>query len=292
VLKVGDTSQQVSVQSFCDTVKRMPDSTVRFPGAFAIVALAAIPLHAQQPFHWPSGKRAAVSLSFDDARTTQIDNGLSVLQKYGVRATFFVLPNRVKERLDGWKRAVAQGHEIGNHSATHPCTANYEFSARNGLEDFTLARMAGELDRANDDLERLLGVKPITFAYPCGQKTIGRGRQAQSYVPLVAERFLIGRGYLDESPNDPSRCDFAQTMGTVLDGLTYKQATDIVSDAAKSGRWVIFVSHEVGPPAFQTTDIAVLEQLIQYLRDPKNGLWVDTVKTIGAYVKAHRSLAR
>ena len=255
-----------------------------------MAALVIVQLDAQQTFHWPSGKRAAVTLSFDDARTTQIDNGLALLDKYGVKATFFVLPNGVKERLEGWKRAVAMGHEIANHSRTHPCTANYEFSAHNALEDYTLQRMAGELDGANDDLERLLGVKPVTFAYPCGQKTVGRGRGAQSYVPLVAERFLIGRGYLDESPSDPSRCDLAQTMGTVLDGLTYNQAMDIITDAAKSGRWVIFVTHEVGPPAFQTTDTAVLEPLLKYLRDPNNGLWVDTVKTIGAYVRTHRTV--
>ncbi len=270
----------------------MPASRIAFLAALAMTALASGPLRAQQPFHWPSGKRAAVSLSFDDARTTQIDNGLDLLEKYGVKATFFVLPNDMKERLAGWKRAAALGHEIANHSMTHPCTGNYEFSAQNALEDYTLARMAGELDSANAQIEQMLGVKPVTFAYPCGQKAVGRGADAKSYIPLVADRFLVGRGYLDESPTDPSRCDLAQTMGTGLDGLTYKQATDILADAAKSGRWVIFVSHEVGQPAWQTTDAAVLEQLLKYLRDPSNGFWVDTVKTIGAYVKAQRSGAR
>src|SRR5581483_6990895 len=140
---------------------------------FALV-VAAVPLHAAQPFAWPNGKRAAVSLSFDDARTTQIDNGIDLLRKYGVKGTFFVVPSGVKQRLPGWKRAVALGHEIGNHSMTHPCTANYEFSAQNGLEDFTLARMAKELDDTNAAVQQMLGVKPVTFAYPCGQKSVGR----------------------------------------------------------------------------------------------------------------------
>ena len=32
-------------------------------------------------FHWPNGKKAAVSLSFDDARLSQIDTGLALLKK-------------------------------------------------------------------------------------------------------------------------------------------------------------------------------------------------------------------
>ncbi len=129
-----------------------------------------------------------------------------------LRRRFFVLPGGVKERLPGWKQAVAQGHEIANHSMTHPCTANYEFSAQNALEDYTLATMAKQLDDSNAEVERLLGVKPVTFAYPCGQKFVGRGTDVKSYVPLVAERFLVGRGYLDEAATDPKLCDLAQTM--------------------------------------------------------------------------------
>jgi peptidoglycan/xylan/chitin deacetylase (PgdA/CDA1 family) len=80
-----------------------------------------------EPFRWPDGKKAAVSLSFDDARLSQVDNGLALFKKEGVKVTFFVQPSGVEKRLAGWKQAVADGHEIGNHSLTHPCTGNYTF---------------------------------------------------------------------------------------------------------------------------------------------------------------------
>src|SRR5713101_5746724 len=152
---------------------------------------------AAKPFQWPNDKRAAVSLSFDDARASQVDTGLAFLKREDVKVTFFVNPGAVEKRLAGWMQAVADGHEIGNHSLTHPCTGNYAFSARNALEDYTLQMMARQLDEANDEIQKLLGVKPTTFAYPCGLKFVGRGRDVKSYVPLVAERFLVGRGYLD-----------------------------------------------------------------------------------------------
>jgi peptidoglycan-N-acetylglucosamine deacetylase len=108
-------------------------------------------------FPWPNGKRVAVSLSFDDARLSQIDTGLALLKDHHVKATFFVQPENVRQRLEGWKQAVADGHEIGNHSQTHPCTGNYAFSRHNALEDYTLTVMAAQLDEANADIESLLG---------------------------------------------------------------------------------------------------------------------------------------
>ncbi|MGE5644909.1 MAG: polysaccharide deacetylase family protein [Acidobacteriota bacterium] len=254
-------------------------------GCFLFVSL----LPGQQGFRWPEGKRAAISLSFDDARTSQIDTGIALLEKHGAKATFFVSPGLVKERLAGWKRAVALGHEIGSHSMSHACTANYEFSARNALEDFTLEKMAADLDASSAEIERLLGVKPATFAYPCGQKFVGRGEGVRSYVPLVAARFLAGRGFLDEAPNDPALCDLAQSMGMGFDNLTAKQVLDLAKGAAKSGRWLIFVGHEIGTAGEQTTNVDALEALLKYARDPANGIWLDTVKNVATHVRARRA---
>jgi peptidoglycan/xylan/chitin deacetylase (PgdA/CDA1 family) len=230
-----------------------------------------------------------VSLSFDDGRASQVETGLAVLKKAGVKVTFFVNPATVEKKLAGWKQAVADGHEIANHSTTHPCTGNYAFSASNALEHYTLEKMAQDIDGANARIETLLGVKPTTFAYPCGQKFVGRGRDVKSYVPLVAGRFLAGRGYLDESPNDPALVDLAQAMGPGIDDLDFAQMKSIVDRAASEGRWVIFAGHDIGVRAHQTTDVRALEQLCAYLEVRSNGIWVGTVAEIGAYVRDHRT---
>lgn len=240
-------------------------------------------------FRWPNGRHAAVSLSFDDARVSQIDTGLALLKRQLVKVTFFVQAEQVRKRLDGWKKAVADGHEIGNHSNTHPCTANYSFSRLNALEDYTLEMMAAQLDAANAEVQDLLGVKPRTFAYPCGQKFVGRGRDVRSYVPLVAERFLVGRGYLDESANDPQVCDLAQAMGTSFDDMEFEQMRNQVEQAANEGRWVIFVGHEIGKRGYQVTDTAALEALCEYLKDPAHGIWLGTVAEIAEYIRQQRT---
>ena len=239
-------------------------------------------------FHWPDGKKAAVSLTFDDARPSQIDTGLALLKKKGVKVTFFVQPSNVALRLDGWKQAVADGHEIANHSLTHPCTGNYEFSRNNALENYDLAMMAQQLDGANQEISKQLGVKARTFAYPCGQKFVGRGAAVKSYVPLVAERFVAGRGYLDEAANDPLICDLSQAMGTGFDEMDFAQMKKIVDEAIEQGRWVIFVGHEIGDRAYQTTDAKALEALCDYLKNPATGVWLATVDQAATYLHDHR----
>jgi len=239
----------------------------------------------QKKFRWPEGKRAAISLSFDDARLSQIDIGIPILDKYGVKATFYVSPSSVKRRLDGWKKAVANGHEIGNHTLTHPCTINYGSARKNALEDYTLEMMEHELDEANVVIERLLGIKPTTFAYPCGQKYVGRGQNVKSYVPLVARRFIVGREWLSENSNIPASCDMAHVMGMKCDGMTFEQIKELIDQTVKRGRWLVLCGHEIRQSGRGLTTFApTLEALCEYAKDPANGLWIDTVEKIGRYI--------
>ena len=242
-----------------------------------------------EDFRWPEGKRAAISLSFDDARLSQVDRGLPILDAYGVKATFYVVPDRVEQRLSGWKKAVANGHEIGNHTLNHPCTGNFPWSREKALEQYCLEDAERELDEANAAIERLLGVRPTTFAYPCGQKFVGRGLSVKSYVPLVAERFIVGRGAFDEVANDPAFCDLAQVTGIDMDELDFEQVRQLVDEAIADGRWLVLFGHEVGEPGRQTTFASALEAFCRYAQDPANGLWLDTVAVVGEYVQEQRS---
>jgi len=67
-------------------------------------------------FHWPEGKQMALSLSFDDARFSQVDKGIPLLNTYNITGTFYVSPNAMLERVADWKDAVGAGHDIGNHT--------------------------------------------------------------------------------------------------------------------------------------------------------------------------------
>jgi len=239
-------------------------------------------------FRWPEGKRVAVSLSFDDARLSQMDAGVPLFDRHGAKVTFFVNPKNMVPRLALWKAAAAKGYEIANHTQNHPCTGNFVWSRERALEEFTPAMIEKEMDDANAEAERLVGRKPVTFAYPCGQKFIGRGAGTMSYVPLVAKRFLAGRGFRDEGANDPAFCDLAQLLGMESDGMSFEQMKAVVTKAAGEGGWLVFAGHEIGAPGNQTTLADTLEQFLRYAKDPANGVWLDTVENVARYVVAQR----
>jgi peptidoglycan-N-acetylglucosamine deacetylase len=260
----------------------------------ALAGAGSAPLRAAEVgrFEWPQGKRAAISLSFDDARPSQLDNGLPLLARYEARVTFYLSPLNIKTRGADWRKAAAAGHELANHSMTHPCTGNFAWSRERALEDFTLSRMRGELLDANRAIVEATGVTPVTFAYPCGQKFVGRGGQVASYVPLVSELFLAGRGWLDEAPNDPAFVDLAQVLGYPMDDVEFAELQRVVDDAVARGQWLVLAGHDIGPgPGHQVTRLSMLSALLSYVSDPARGVWVDTIANVAAHVKRVRSRA-
>ncbi len=241
-----------------------------------------------QKFPWPEGKQMALSLTFDDARLSQIDTGIPLLDKYGVKATFYISPGNMLERINGWKQAVTNGHDIGNHSVYHPCSGNFDWSREKALEEYSLKKMKTELDSANRFIYELLGVKPVTFGYPCGQTYVGRGAGVQSYVPLIASMFKSGRGWMNEAPNDPWFCDLAQMNASELDGKSFGQILTLIETAKANGQWLILAGHEMNDEGRQTSLLQTIETLCKYAADPSNGIWINNVRNVASYVEQKR----
>ena len=71
--------------------------------------------------------RAAIALTFDDGPSESTPALLRILDRHQVPATFFMCGQNV-ERLPAIAHSVAQsGHEIGNHSDSHP---RFDFCSR------------------------------------------------------------------------------------------------------------------------------------------------------------------
>lgn len=118
-------------------------------------------------------RRPAVALTFDDGPSEATPALLEALAREGVPATFFQCGANV-ERLPHVARAVAEaGHEIGNHSHTHP------------FFHFRSARfMAAELARAQRAIEDATGTRPRWMRAPYGVRWFGL-REAQRETGLT-----------------------------------------------------------------------------------------------------------
>ncbi|NMM39527.1 polysaccharide deacetylase family protein [Pseudoalteromonas arctica] len=241
-------------------------------------------------FNYPHKAQNAVSITFDDARHSQVDVGTAILNKYQVKATFYVSPFNVKQRLTQWQDAVKSGHEIANHTSSHACTGNFEWLRKKNLslEETSLAWLENDILSAQTYLTQQLGVTPRAFAYPCGNTFVGRGINTKSYVPLIAKHFDSGRTWLDESANNPNFTDFAQLTGLRIDGMSFDEIITMLEQLRENNAWLILAGHEIGNGDQYTTDAKVLEQLLMYLKDPANGYWLDTVSNVGDYVNAQR----
>ncbi len=246
------------------------------------------PAAGKSDFKWPEGKKMAISMTFDDARLSQIEKGIPLLDKYNVKATFYVSPSRFMERVEDWKKALANGHEIGNHSLVHPCTGNFSWARDKAIEDYTPESMYDELDSANTLIQETLGVIPLSYAYPCGQTYVGSGKEAKTIVPLIASMFETGRTWLDEGPNDPLFCDMAQLTGMEMDGKSFEQVKALIEDAKSKGSWLILAGHEMNDSGVQTSLLPTIEAVCQYAMDPANEIWIDNVHAISKYVREKR----
>lgn len=61
-----------------------------------------------------------VALTIDDAFSPAlVSKALQIARKYGVKMTFFPIGRIVSSQADLWKQAIAEGHEIGNHTFSH-----------------------------------------------------------------------------------------------------------------------------------------------------------------------------
>lgn len=265
----------------------------RVAEAPAPVSVTARPAHPAR-VAWPGGAKCAVSLTFDHAYASQLDKGVRILDAYALKGTFYVDIKPVKQRIAEWRKAVESGHEIGNHTFSHPCSSGYSFEREPGagkpLEDLTPEWMEQDILAASAELKRLLGVSPRTFSYPCGETYTGWGEGVRSYVPVVARNFLVGRGFGLDFANRPGDCDLAKVNAIASDGYSLEMYMAKVNQAMKDGDWVIFCGHAFsetkGPASTRTPEFG---RFCDWLANNRGRAWTATVAEIGEYIVKARA---
>jgi len=110
--------------------------------------------------------RPRVALTFDDGPHPEDTPAiLKILDEAGVRATFFFVGKKAREHPELVRRAALAGHEVGNHSDTHP----WWFSLAGS------GRIRREIDEAGRTLEDLTGHPVRFFRPPVGHKNLFLG---------------------------------------------------------------------------------------------------------------------
>lgn len=101
---------------------------------------------------------SVVAITFDDGpHPRHTPRLLDILAKRKIRATFYLIGERVLYWPDIVRRIATEGHEIGNHSWSHPFL--------NRLNQQSVYR---EIDRTTDAIYQITGRPPVTFRPPYG----------------------------------------------------------------------------------------------------------------------------
>jgi peptidoglycan/xylan/chitin deacetylase (PgdA/CDA1 family) len=126
---------------------------------------------------------------------------LDLLHDHKARATFFVIGARVRESPDDVRRIVAEGHELGSHTLTHP-----------RLTEISDEEVRAEITGGLDAIEELLGERPRLFRAP--------GFHAGERELAIVEELGLEAVFADVDPEDwrPER-DSHTIFRLVLDGL-------------------------------------------------------------------------
>ena len=109
-----------------------------------------------------SMKPKSIVLTFDDGPTKEYTiRILDILKKYNVKGTFFVVGKRVQENCRIVQRMYQEGHEIANHSYTHPY-----------LTKISVAEQQQEIGNNQQIIQKCIGYQPRWFRAPFGDKIL------------------------------------------------------------------------------------------------------------------------
>ena len=123
---------------------------------------ANIPKPAEKPKPAPAAPTPTVAnktiaLTFDDGPGPYTEKLLDILDKYDAKATFFLIGSKVSGQASVVRSIQARGHQLGNHSWSHP-----------ELPKLSVDQIAGEIDRTNEAIRQATGVKPSILRPPYG----------------------------------------------------------------------------------------------------------------------------
>jgi peptidoglycan-N-acetylglucosamine deacetylase len=128
-----------------------------------------------------------VALTFDDGPGPQTPAILDLFREHGGLGTFFVLGESVEGREQILARTIAEGHEIGNHTYSHPHAM-----------DCTDDELAHDIARC----QRLLGHAPVLFRPPYGEDALRCSRIAEArMLPTTVLWSVDPSDWLERDPN-------------------------------------------------------------------------------------------
>lgn len=256
---------------------------------FVSLFMVAQLTHAQTATTW-KGKQCAVVLTYDDALNVHLDNAIPALDSAGFKGTFYLIGKSevLSKRLPEWRLAAQHGHELGNHSLNHPCDATLDgrswVAPGDDLSKYTIERAVTEIKATNTLLQAIDGKTNRTFAYPCGDLNIN----GVNFYTQLESTFVGARG-VQASLQKIDKVNLNNIDCYMINGHSGTYMIDLVKKAMETNTLLIFLFHGVGGEHNINVSLSAHSQLIHFLKQHEQNIWVAPLVDVAAYVKEQQA---
>jgi hypothetical protein len=180
---------------------------------------------------------------------------------------------------DELRRHAAEGHEIANHSVTHPFMP--------ALDE---ANIIYEIEKANDDIREQMGAKH-TFSIEAPY-----GIDDPRVRPVVTSRFALTRnwvtdefieGFLRDDRRDPttSTRDYVQWQRGPLSRTTMETMKGWVDTSIGHGIWLVLVFHGIEGIGYEALTTDNMRTYLDYIKEHERHLWIATFQDGAKYAR-------
>lgn len=165
-----------------------------------------------------------VYLTFDDGPSSNTEAILEILDRYGIKATFFVVGKTDEHSQEMYRRIVEEGHTLGMHSYSHRYGEIYA-----STEAFT-----EDLEKIRSYLYDMTGVTSYFYRFPGGSSNALSSTDVQEMIDVLGEREII---YFDWNVVNGDAGSVKLSAAQLADNVTnnmerYRTAIVLMHDAA------------------------------------------------------------
>ncbi len=251
-----------------------------FLAALLLAPLAG--LHAAEAIHvakFKGDRAAAVSVTLDDGLRNQDDVAVPLLNQYGIKATFFVIPGltpetneeAAKKKPGDWggiswqrlKELAAQGHEIASHTWTHESVITSKDGQRLHMEP---AKLEAQVAKAYEAIKDRIGLAPLTFASPGNAMDEVIRAAAHQYHPVIRDQ-----------------CERFGAWPPTSKDFTTEQANAMGERYLSQGKHLVWMIHAITDGYNAQSSSDVLANHLKYLKSREDVLWLDTYANVKRY---------
>lgn len=183
-----------------------------------------------------------VYLTFDDGPSSNTEAILEILDRYGVKATFFVVGKTDEHSQEMYRRIIEAGHTLGMHSYSHRYGEIYA-----STEAFT-----EDLEKIRGYLYEMTGQTSCFYRFPGGSSNALSSTDVQELIDVLDERGIL---YFDWNVVNGD-------AGSVK--LSAAQLADNVTNNMERYRTAIVLMHDAaGKPATVEALPTIIERILQ-----------------------------